>query len=144
MAVLESVITFIPSTCPLPNLKQAIDAWKTYKLSGKELEEASKISSLDILLEFRARPLPTPTRSVQDFRGLSRLDRLKWKPDDFKKHYDDNKDFYDAESRVISANNSNRKWLSDLLEWVKEKKMTPIAIQKIKEVLFTHQDGELG
>lgn len=144
MAESNAVFSAVPSSCPIDGLRQAVDAWKAYKINGFALVDASYAASLDMLREFTYKPLPSATGPVSQFRSLSDYEKRSWKPEDLKKHYDDNLPFYNQESMVVAMNKSNRIWLESLIEWAKEKKIQEAIISKIRVVLHSHMDTDFA
>lgn len=135
------VSTLVPSSCPLPILKTAIDAWKAGRLNGEGLCEASYAASLDILDEFRYRQMPTVPQDVIDFRRLSFEERSKWKDDVKARFTSKHSAFFEQEAEIAGLNNSNFRWLNELLVWLKGKQSP--AVGKIKSLLFAWNDMDM-
>ena len=139
---MESVKTILPhpDACP-PGLRRVVEAWKAGTVSNQELIEASFAESLNLLSEYRFRPLPDAPEKVRLYRGLTPEERREMSAGKCQQYFSDQQGFYASESRIRQENASNQRWLTELVVWAQEAGLPEALVGKIRVVLqsYTHE-----
>jgi len=129
----RDVIPSVTDDCP-KGLRLVLQKWESGKATNAELIEASYFAQLDMIDEYRKKPLPSAPQNVLAYRNLKEDEKRIWSIADKRQLILNNQTFYDSESKVVAQNESNRLTLEELLVWVESKGLKP-AVDRIETLL---------
>ncbi len=134
---LHSALPSNTDTCP-PKLREVLERWKRGKASNQELSAMSYEAALDILDAYRSKPLPLVPEAVWKYRNISPDDRELMDFAARTKLCERHKDFFLAEQRIKTVNESNKAWLEAIFAWAKEQQQPRSVLAAIKQAHETH------
>lgn len=128
------------STCPL-TLRTVLRAWQEGRVTGEDLVEASYMAQLDLLDEYRWRPLPTVPQAV----AFQRSNNVKLSPAEAQEYQNKYGGFFKDESAAKARNYSNEATLQELVAWAEKKALPDTMLQAMRKLLRSwphHQPQE--
>lgn len=115
------------------------------KITIDEFDYALALVTLDILNDYRYRPLPIRPKALQDLRDTTQSDewrRMKLADRDALKNriygYDNVIEYLEKKRETISSNDSDHRWLSNVRDIFNKMKNRPAELkvsQKIREFI---------
>ena len=127
------------TTCP-STLRFVLDRWKSGNATDAALVEASYAAQLDVLNEYRPRPLPTPPEELCAFRALSVTEQQEVDKKKKERMLERCERFLKQESVVLSKNAAHAFHVKELLEWVTSRGVSDSIRQRVQTALHHHQD----
>ena len=132
----------VTGACP-ERLREALSAWRDGDITNADLVEVSYSTMLDILDEYRVKPLPTIPDGVRDYRLMGAKEKRQLSDrarETYQRRYTR---FFDDEQSIVNVNQSNGAYhLRDLLEWAGERKLGESTLSKIRFLIQQHEDAE--